>query len=100
MRPADDGHTADARHAADGGHAADAADARHAADAAHGRLTHATALASGIDESLRQVEAALAASGSSAAAPFASADQGNYSVEQLRAYLRASASRRRRGSTS
>jgi hypothetical protein len=45
---------------------------------------------SSIDESLKQVEAALASSGSSAAAPFASMDQANYSVEQLRGYLRAS----------
>jgi hypothetical protein len=42
------------------------------------------------DESLSQVQAALAASGASAAAPFANAAQGNYSVEQLRAYLRQS----------
>lgn len=45
---------------------------------------------SSIDESLQKVEAALAASGSSVASTFATADQGNYSVEQLRAYLRAS----------
>jgi len=47
-------------------------------------------LASGTDESLNQVQAALAASGASAAAPFANASQGNYSVEQLRAYLKQS----------
>ena len=45
---------------------------------------------SGVDESLSQVQAALAASGAAAAAPFATADQGNYSVEQLREYLRTS----------
>jgi hypothetical protein len=42
------------------------------------------------DESLSQVQAALAASGAAAAAPFATAQQGNLSVEQLRAYLRQS----------
>ena len=52
--------------------------------------TPPTSTPTGIDESLRQVEAALAASGTSTAAPFATADQGNYSVEQLRSYLRAS----------
>jgi hypothetical protein len=46
--------------------------------------------ASGIDESLAQVQAAMAASGMAAAAPFQTAAQGNYTVEQLRAYLRAS----------
>ncbi len=45
---------------------------------------------SGVDESLSQVQAALAASGAAAAAPFASADQGTYSIEQLREYLRSS----------
>jgi hypothetical protein len=45
---------------------------------------------SGVDESLNQVHAALAASGAAAAAPFAVADRGNYSVEQLRQYLRTS----------
>jgi len=45
---------------------------------------------SGVDESLSQVQAALAASGAAAATPFATADQGNYSVEQLRDYLRTS----------
>ncbi|MEX2548285.1 MAG: hypothetical protein WD830_10935 [Chloroflexota bacterium] len=45
---------------------------------------------SGVDESLNQVQAALAASGTAAAAPFASAGQGNLSVEQLREYLRTS----------
>jgi hypothetical protein len=44
----------------------------------------------GVDENLGQVQAALAASGAAAASPFASANQGNLSVEQLRAYLRQS----------
>ena len=43
-----------------------------------------------MDESLAQVQAAMAASGMTAAAPFQTAAQGNYTVEQLRAYLRAS----------
>ncbi len=43
-----------------------------------------------MDESLSQVQAAMAGSGTAAAAPFATADQGNYTVEQLRAYLRQS----------
>jgi hypothetical protein len=43
---------------------------------------------SSTDESLAQVQAALAASGMAAAAPFQSAAQGSYTVEQLRAYLR------------
>ena len=42
----------------------------------------------GVDESLSQVQAALAASGSVAANPYASQQQGNYSIEQLREYLR------------
>lgn len=46
--------------------------------------------ASGMDESLAQVQAAMAASGMAAAAPFQTAAQGSYTVEQLRAYLRAS----------
>jgi hypothetical protein len=45
---------------------------------------------SGMDESLAQVQAAMAATGMAAAAPFQTAAQGNYTVEQLRAYLRAS----------
>jgi hypothetical protein len=49
-----------------------------------------TTSASGMDESLAQVQAAMAASGMAAAAPFQTAAQGNYTVEQLRAYLRAS----------
>jgi hypothetical protein len=43
---------------------------------------------SGMDESLTQVQAALASSGMQAAAPFQTAAQGNFTVEQLRAYLR------------
>ncbi|MEP7361552.1 MAG: hypothetical protein ABI744_08235, partial [Chloroflexota bacterium] len=43
---------------------------------------------SGMDESLAQVQAALAASGMAAANPFQTAQQGSYTVEQLRAYLR------------
>lgn len=46
------------------------------------------ASASGMDESLAQVQAALAQSGMRATAPFATAAQGNYTVEQLRAHLR------------
>jgi len=52
--------------------------------------TAGTTSASGMDESLAQVQAAMAASGMAAAAPFQTAAQGNYTVEQLRAYLRAS----------
>jgi hypothetical protein len=40
-------------------------------------------------ETLAQVQAALAASGLPAAAPFGSAEQGGYSVDQLRAIVRA-----------
>jgi hypothetical protein len=61
--------------------------AAHAARAASS--TGATG-ASGVDESLAQVQAAMAASGTAAAAPFQTAAQGSYTVEQLRAYLRAS----------
>jgi hypothetical protein len=46
--------------------------------------------ASAVDESLSQVQAALQQSGLQAAAPFAAAGQGGYTIEQLRAYLRAS----------
>jgi len=48
----------------------------------------AGASASGMDESLAQVQAAMASSGMHAAAPFQTAAQGNFTVEQLRAYLR------------
>jgi hypothetical protein len=40
------------------------------------------------NESLAQVQAALAGTGTAAAKPFATADQANYTVEQLRAWLR------------
>jgi hypothetical protein len=53
-------------------------------------MAAAASTASGMDESLGQIQAALAQSGMQAAAPFASAAQGNYTVEQLRAYLRQS----------
>lgn len=43
---------------------------------------------SAIDESLKQVEAALVRGGSQAAAPFAAAEQGNYTIDQLRDHLR------------
>ena len=46
--------------------------------------------AGGVDESLAQVQAALAASGMQAAAPFGSPAQAGFSVEQLRNYLRQS----------
>ena len=44
---------------------------------------------SGQTETLAQVQAALAASGMPAAAPYATPDQGNYTVDQLRAVVRA-----------
>jgi len=61
-----------------------------ASQAATGAMpaSQARASASGMDESLSQVQAALATSGMAAAAPFQTAQQGNYTVEQLRAYLR------------
>ena len=43
-----------------------------------------------MDESLSQVQAALGQAGGQAPQVFASADQGNYTVEQLRAFLRQS----------
>lgn len=46
--------------------------------------------ASVVDESLSQVQAALQQSGLATAAPFASAGQGGYTIEQLRSYLRTS----------
>lgn len=46
--------------------------------------------ASAVDESLSQVQAALQQSGLGAAAPFASTEQGGYTIEQLRSYLRTS----------
>jgi hypothetical protein len=53
-------------------------------------MASAAGSASGMDESLAQVQAALASSGMAAATPYQNAAQGNYTVEQLRAYLRAS----------
>jgi hypothetical protein len=50
--------------------------------------TPGMASSGGVDESLSQVQAALAASGAAAANPYANAAQGNYSIEQLREYLR------------
>lgn len=44
--------------------------------------------ASAIDESLSQVQAALQSSGVPIAAPYATPDQGSYTTEQLRAWLR------------
>jgi hypothetical protein len=44
---------------------------------------------SGMDESLAQVQAALAGSGAAVPAAFATPDQAGYTVEQLRAWLRA-----------
>jgi hypothetical protein len=44
----------------------------------------------GMDESLSQVQAALASSGMQAANPFANPGQGQFTVEQLRQYLRTS----------
>ena len=53
-------------------------------------MASAAGSASGMDESLAQVQAALASSGMAAATPYQNAAQGNYTVEQLRAYLRQS----------
>jgi hypothetical protein len=47
------------------------------------------ATADGQTETLAQVQAALVASGLPAAAPYATPDQGNYTVDQLRAVVRA-----------
>jgi hypothetical protein len=47
-------------------------------------------MGTGVDESLAQVQAALASSGMQAANPFSMPGQQNLTVEQLRAYLRAS----------
>lgn len=49
----------------------------------------ASAAATGQDETLAQVQAALAESGLPAAAPYGSAEQGGYTVDQLRAAVRA-----------
>lgn len=53
-----------------------------------GMAASQSASTTAVDESLSQVQAALASSGMSAANPFATAEQGNYTVEQLRQYLR------------
>jgi hypothetical protein len=53
-----------------------------------GAMPASQAGTAGMDESLAQVQAALASSGMTAAAPFQTAQQGNFTVEQLRAYLR------------
>jgi hypothetical protein len=42
-----------------------------------------------MDESLAQVQAALATSGAAVPAAFASPEQGGYTIDQLRAWLRA-----------
>jgi hypothetical protein len=44
---------------------------------------------SGMDESLAQVQAALATAGAAVPAAFASPEQGGYTIDQLRAWLRA-----------
>jgi hypothetical protein len=49
----------------------------------------ASGFASGVDESLAQVQAALAGSGAGVPPTYANAEQGNYTVDQLRAWLRA-----------
>jgi hypothetical protein len=49
----------------------------------------AATTSAGESETLAQVQAALADSGLPAAAPFATADQGDYTVDQLRAIVRA-----------
>jgi hypothetical protein len=64
------------------------AGAMPASMAATGAMPASQAGTGGMDESLSQVQAALAASGMTAAAPFQTAQQGNFTVEQLRAYLR------------
>jgi hypothetical protein len=67
-----------------------AAPSTAAAGAAMGGSAAGQPAVGAVDESLSQVQAALAASGvQGVAAPFATAEQGNYTVEQLRAYLRA-----------
>jgi hypothetical protein len=73
-----------------GGGLAGAMPASQAATGAMPASAMGSATGSGMDESLTQVQAALAASGVQAAAPFQTAAQGNFTVEQLRAYLRQS----------
>jgi hypothetical protein len=48
----------------------------------------ASGAGSGVNESLSQVQAALASAGAAVPAAFATAEQGQYSVEQLREWLR------------
>lgn len=61
---------------------------RAAAGAAIGGVPAGTA--GGVqDETLAQVQQALAASGMEAAAPYATAEQGGYTIEQLRQFVRA-----------
>jgi hypothetical protein len=57
--------------------------------AGSGTVPASPATAAGQTETLAQVQAALAKSGLPAAAPYASADQGGYTVDQLRAIVRA-----------
>lgn len=57
--------------------------------AASGTVPAPPPSAAGEAETLAQVQAALAQSGLPAAAPYASADQGGYTVDQLRALVRA-----------
>jgi hypothetical protein len=57
---------------------------------AAGQLASQPASTTGVDESLSQVQAALASSGMQAANPFAMPQQANLTVEQLRQYLRTS----------
>ena len=55
----------------------------------HAPRLAAMAPGSGMDESLAQVQAALAGSGAAVPPAFATPDQAGYTVEQLRAWLRA-----------
>lgn len=56
--------------------------------AALGQIVAQGTGAAGQDESLQQVQSALAASGLQSAAVFSSPEQGGYTIEQLRAHLR------------
>lgn len=56
---------------------------------ASGTMPASPAAAVGETETLAQVQAALAQSGLPAAAPYATADQGGYTIDQLRAIVRA-----------
>lgn len=57
---------------------------------AGGQQASQPASTTGVDESLSQVQAALSSTGMEAANPFAMPQQGNFTVEQLRQYLRTS----------